>query len=105
MLGGALALTALAIYEMYRVLSFHGLTVLELVVLALYVLLVPWVALALTNALAGAWTQLTRPRRRPDRPPDPLTTLTALLVPTHNESASGHPRQPRGDDHLARRDR
>ena len=87
-LGGALALTALAIYEMYRVLSFHGLTVLEIVVLALYVLLVPWVALALTNALAGAWTQLIRPRRRPDGSPEQLTTLTALLVPTHNESAA-----------------
>ena len=61
---------------------------LELVVLALYVLLVPWVALAFTNVSAGAWVQLTRRRRRPERPPGRLTTLTALLVPTHNESAT-----------------
>ncbi len=87
-LGGALALSALAIYEMHRVVTFHGLTGLELVVLALYVLLVPWVALAFTNALAGAWVQLSRRRRGPERPPERLTTLTALLVPTHNESAT-----------------
>ena len=87
-LGGALVLTGLAVYEMYQVLSFHGLTVLELVILTLYVLLVPWVALAFTSSLAGAWSVLTRQPRRTDRPPGPLTTLTALLVPTHNEAAT-----------------
>ena len=87
-LGGALVLSGLAVYEMYQVLTFNGLTVLELVIVTLYVLLVPWVALTFTSSLAGAWALLTRQPRRADRPPGPLTTLTALLVPTHNESAT-----------------
>ena len=63
-LGGALVLSGLAIYEMYQVLSFNGLTVLELVIVTLYVLLVPWVALTFTSSLAGAWALLTRQPRR-----------------------------------------
>ena len=89
MLGGALALSGLATYEVFAVLIFGGLTGLELVLLVLFALLVPWVALSFTNALAGAWAQLTTRKSKVEPPPSgprpPLRELTALLIPTHNE--------------------
>ena len=88
-LGGALALAGLATYEVFRVLVFRGLTGLELVLLILFATLVPWIALSLTNALAGAWAQLTTRKGKvepaPTGPTPPLRELTALLIPTHNE--------------------
>ncbi len=90
-LGGAALISGVAGFQMYEVLSFRGLTALELVVLAIYVLLVPWIALAFTNALAGLWVSITARRTTPTFDADASTTLhtlTALLVPTHNESAA-----------------
>ena len=66
-LGGALALAALAVYEMYQVLVFGGLTALEGVLVALFALLVPWLALALTNSLAGGGRE-PRDRAKSDSP-------------------------------------
>lgn len=92
-LGGAAALAAVAISQMFEVLTFRGLTLMELVVLAIYALLVPWIALAFTNALAGLWYIVSRRRSglalEGEAEPRRLSTLTALLVPTHNESAAG----------------
>ena len=49
-LGGALALAGLPTYEVFRVLIFRGLTGLELALLVLFALLVPWITLSFTNA-------------------------------------------------------
>ena len=88
-LGGAVALAGLAAYEVFRVLIFRGLTGLELALLVLFALLVPWITLSFTNAIAGTWVQLTtRERdveRAPTGPSPALRGLTALLIPTHNE--------------------
>ncbi|ALK08238.1 glucans biosynthesis glucosyltransferase MdoH [Blastochloris viridis] len=88
--GGALALTALAAEEMYAVLNVAGLTVLETVVLVLFVVLFAWIAFSFTNALGGAIAMA----RRGDGglgidPASPLPELTgriALLMPTYNEA-------------------
>ena len=67
-LGGALALAALAVYEMYQVLVFGGLTALEGVLVALFALLVPWLALALTNCARGWLGASRRDRAKSDSP-------------------------------------
>jgi membrane glycosyltransferase len=92
-LGGALALSALAVFEMFRVLAFAGLTVLEGALLLPFALLVPWLAVSFVSALAGTWAHAARRRGQlelglaePLGPLEPLTELTALLVPVHNES-------------------
>jgi membrane glycosyltransferase len=93
--GGALALTAIAAEEMYAVLSVAGLTMLETVVLVLFVVLFAWIALSFTNALGGA---IAMGRRGPAglgigalgidpaSPLPQLTRRTALLMPTYNEA-------------------
>ena len=46
-------LTAAGCYEMYSVLKVGGITVLESIILALFVLLFAWIAFSFTSALAG----------------------------------------------------
>ncbi len=88
-LGGAIGLTALGASEMHRVLAVAGLTVLEALVLGLFVALFAWIALSFVSALAGFVSLLGSGGRRLGIDPDgPLPTLegrTALLVPTYNE--------------------
>jgi membrane glycosyltransferase len=52
--GGAAALTALAAFEMYKVLDVGGLTEIECAILVLFVVLFAWIGLAFTTALGGA---------------------------------------------------
>ncbi len=52
-IGGALALTVFAAYQMYLVLNAGGLTTPETAIIALFVALVGWIALSFTSALAG----------------------------------------------------
>lgn len=91
-LGSAIALTALGAAEMHRVLAVAGLTVLEALVLGLFVALFTWIALSFVSALAGFVSLLGFGGRRLGIDPDgPLPTLqgrTALLVPTYNEDPS-----------------
>jgi membrane glycosyltransferase len=89
-IGGTLALTAAAANEMYRALSVGGLTPLELLVLLLFVALFAWIAFAFVSALAG-FVSLLRGgglglgiAREGELPA--LTTRTALLMPTYNET-------------------
>ncbi len=87
-LGSAGAMTAGAGYEMLRVLSVNGLTALGAVMVALFVLLFGWIALAFTSACAGFWSLLRGDPRLGVDPAAPLPALsarTALLMPTYNE--------------------
>jgi membrane glycosyltransferase len=86
-LGSTAALTAGAAYEMYQVLQVGSLTVLEAVILALFVLLFAWIALSFVSAIVGFVT--TRADRSLSidlsQPAPSLSTQTALLLPTYNE--------------------
>ncbi len=87
-LGGAAAVTGVAAYQMYLVLGVGGLTLLEGVILALFVVLFAWIALALVSALCGFASLLAGGGRRLDPSGSPLPTLaarTALLMPCYNE--------------------
>jgi membrane glycosyltransferase len=86
---GTAAMTAAGCYEMYHVLAVGGVTLLEWMVLVLFVLLFAWVAFSFMSALAGFFVLLLRT-------PDPLgiapsaalptiRSTNAMLLPTYNE--------------------
>jgi membrane glycosyltransferase len=89
-IGGTLALTAASVNEMYGALSVGGLTLLELIVLLLFGALFAWIAFAFVSALAGFVSLLGGGGLglgiARDGPLPALTTRTALLMPTYNES-------------------
>jgi membrane glycosyltransferase len=88
-LTGTALLTAAGCYEMYRVLQVGGITVLESIILALFVLLFAWIAFSFMSALAGFFVLLTR--RKDELGIDAGAALpaihsrTAMLLPTYNE--------------------
>lgn len=81
------ALTAAGGYEMYRVLQVGGVTVLEAMVLALFLVLLAWVAFSFASALAGFFVLLAhRPGAfAPDAELPAIASRTAMLLPTYNE--------------------
>ena len=85
-IGGAVLLTLYASYEMYWVLG-GAATVLGWTVLALFVVLFAWIALAFTSALGGLWSTLRGGGLELGLDgPLPVPGLrTALLMPTYNE--------------------
>ncbi len=91
-LAGSAALTAFAAHEMYLVLQVAGLTLLEGVVLVLFVVLFAWVAFSFVTNLAGF--VLTLIARDPPPAVDPAQlhrespSRTALLFPVYNEDAA-----------------
>jgi membrane glycosyltransferase len=89
-IGGTAAMAVEAAFEMYRTLGVSGLTVLEAVVLVLFVPLFAWIAFSFTSALGGCLAMLTRDGRRlgigAEEALPPLSSRTALLMPTYNES-------------------
>jgi membrane glycosyltransferase len=88
-LTGTAILTAAGCYEMYRVLQVGGVTVLESIILALFVLLFAWIAFSFMSSLAGFFVLLTRKRDElgidPRAPLPVLHSRTAMLLPTYNE--------------------
>jgi len=86
---GPAAMTAAGCYEMYEVLQVGGVTVLEWMVLGLFVLLFAWIALSFTSSLAGFMVLLFRGRDPLDiDPAAPLPAIrsrNAMLLPTYNE--------------------
>jgi membrane glycosyltransferase len=86
---GTAALTAGGCYEMYEVLQVGGVTVLEWMVLALFVLLFAWVAFSFMSALAGFAVLLFRTADPlgidPDAPLPQIGSGNAMLLPTYNE--------------------
>jgi membrane glycosyltransferase len=86
-----LAITGVGAWQMYEVLAVGGLTYLEMVILALFVVLFAWIALSFVSAVAGFFVLLFGRGISLDiDPAAPLPTLnckTALLLPTYNEDA------------------
>src|SRR3954470_19768461 len=87
--GSALAMTAVAAWQMYLVLAVGGLTTLEAVILTLFVILFAWVALSFASTLGGVIALITR-QTHPlgielGAPIPAIATRTALLLPTYNE--------------------
>jgi membrane glycosyltransferase len=86
---GAALLTLAGSYGMYDVVEVGGVTVLEAMLLVLFVVLLAWVAFSFMSALAGFFVLLLRrpPSLRIDRtaPLPGVTARTAMLLPTYNE--------------------
>jgi membrane glycosyltransferase len=88
-IGSAVVLTGLGLWQMELVLAVNGLTPLAIVMLVLFLPLFAWVALSFTSALAGFVSVLGGGGRRlgigtGDLPP--LHSRTALLMPCYNEN-------------------
>ncbi|MDE5458101.1 glucans biosynthesis glucosyltransferase MdoH [Bradyrhizobium sp. CSA112] len=88
-LTGTAILTAAGCYEMYRVLQVGGVTVLESIILALFVLLFAWIAFSFMSGLAGFFVLLVRKKNElgidPSTPLPAIHSRTAMLLPTYNE--------------------
>ncbi|UFS76379.1 glucans biosynthesis glucosyltransferase MdoH [Tardiphaga sp. 37S4] len=88
---GTVALTAAGGYEMFEVLKVGGVTILEGMVLALFVLLFAWVAFSFMSALAGFALLLMRARDplaiEPLTPLAMISSRNAMLLPTYNEDS------------------
>jgi len=89
-IGGTVLLTAVAAYQMYLVLTVNGPTVLQAIVLVLYVALFAWIAFSFITVVIGFFvyafgrsSTLVPPL---DEPIATLTTRCALLIPTYNEA-------------------
>ena len=88
-IGGAIALAGVGVWQMELVLAVNGLTPLAVFMLALFVALFAWIALSFTSAIAGFLSMLGGGGRRLGigaGPPSALTTRTALLMPCYNET-------------------
>ncbi|MEP6908495.1 MAG: glycosyltransferase, partial [Pseudoxanthomonas sp.] len=89
MLGGTAALTAVATWQMWRVLRVDGFGILEGVLIALFVALFAWIAQSFLGAVAGFLLLLSRRAAMlgidPEAPLPSLSARTALLMPTYNE--------------------
>ena len=91
-LGGAVLLTAAAAREMHLVLGVSGLTLLESLILVVFVALFAWIALSLISSVCGFVSLLAGGGRLPEAsgpvPDLPRTDLprTALLMPAYNEA-------------------
>ncbi|MEN3347743.1 MAG: rane glycosyltransferase [Bradyrhizobium sp.] len=83
------ALTGAGAYEMYEVVQVGGVTIMEGMVLVLYVALLAWIAFSFASALAGFIVLLQRQGNalpiRDDGPLPQVTSRTAVLLPTYNE--------------------
>jgi membrane glycosyltransferase len=86
---GSACLTGAGAYEMYDVLKVGGVTALEGIVLALFLLLFAWIAFSFMSAVAGFFVLLGRgPDVLPVDAEGPLPRIssrTAMLLPTYNE--------------------
>lgn len=86
---GTILLTLAGGYGMYDVVKVGGVTVLEALLLGLFLVLLAWVTFSFMSALAGFFVLLTR--RKPGLPVDttgPLPAVssrTAMLMPAYNE--------------------
>lgn len=100
--GGALALTAGACYQLYRIIPLDaaatltapaGLWLIALLWLLLFLFTATfaWISLSATAALAGLLTAWQRPtstgRQRAFAPDTPLRSRTVLIMPIYNEDA------------------
>jgi membrane glycosyltransferase len=83
--GGALALTLYGAYQMYRVVEVGVITLLEWVLVVLFVANFSWIALAFTSGILGFfWLLFRAPAVR--ALPDSLAKKTAIVMPIYNEA-------------------
>jgi membrane glycosyltransferase len=86
---GTAALTLAGCYEMYDVLKVGGVTILEAMVLGLFVLLFAWIAFSFMSNLAGFFVLLFRMRDPlgidPGAALPSIRSRNAMLLPTYNE--------------------
>ncbi len=86
---GTVLLTGAGAYEMYNVLKVGGVTVLEAILLALFIVLLAWIAFSFMSAVAGFCVLLARRRSglpiATDGPLPDISSRTAMLLPTYNE--------------------
>ena len=86
---GTALLTAAGGYEMYDVLKVGGVTVLEAMLLALFLALLAWIAFSFMSAVAGFCVLLARYQNGlpidSDGPLPDISSRTAMLLPTYNE--------------------
>ncbi len=88
-LAGTILMTLAGCYEMYEVLQVGGVTILEWIILVLFVLLFAWIAFSFMSAVAGFLVLLFRGKdelRVDTMAPLPaIESRTAILLPTYNE--------------------
>ena len=90
-IGSAVVLTGLAVWQMKLVLAANGLTPLAVIMLGLFAVLFAWIALSVVSAVAGFFALICGGGRRlgvgsgDQKPP---ATVTALLMPCYNESTT-----------------
>ncbi len=86
---GTAAMAVAGCYEMYEVLQVGGVTILEWMVLFLFVPLFAWIAFSFMSALAGFMVLLFRIRDlldiEADAPLPSIGSRNAMLLPTYNE--------------------
>jgi len=88
-LAGTILMTLAGCYEMYEVLQVGGVTILEWIILVLFVLLFAWIAFSFMSAVAGFLVLLFR--GKDELRVDTMAALpaiesrTAILLPTYNE--------------------
>ncbi|SHK69099.1 glucans biosynthesis glucosyltransferase MdoH [Bradyrhizobium lablabi] len=89
LLAGTFFLTLAGSYEMYEVLQVGGVTILEAIILALFVPLFAWIAFSFMSAIAGFCVLLSRRKDElgidSSSPLPAIESQTAILVPTYNE--------------------
>ncbi len=89
--GTTAALTLFGAYQMYLVLGVGGLTTLETIILALFVILFAWIAFSFASTLGGVIAMVTGGTRTlgidATTPLPNIKSRTALLLPTYNEDA------------------
>ncbi|MFL6790050.1 MAG: glucans biosynthesis glucosyltransferase MdoH [Bradyrhizobium sp.] len=88
-LAGTAIMTLAGCYEMYEVLKVGGITILESIILGLFVLLFAWIAFSFTSAVAGFVVLLFRKKDAlgidPRAALPAIRSRTAMLLPTYNE--------------------
>ncbi|UDL95343.1 glucans biosynthesis glucosyltransferase MdoH [Lichenihabitans sp. PAMC28606] len=85
--GGGLAITAYGTWQMYRVVDVGGVTLLEWVLLVLFVANFSWIALSFASSVVGfVWLLFFAPKT-PDLPSS-LSAQTAIVMPIYNEATA-----------------
>lgn len=82
--GGAAALTAYGVVEMYGVINVGTITTLKWALLVLFAINFSWIALAFTGGIVGFLDLLFSPR--PQSMPTELREQTAVVMPIYNEA-------------------
>ena len=83
-LGTSTALAGFAINEMRRTLEVAGFSAIEVPVLVLFTLNILWISVPFLAAMVG-FVRLFVPRERRQADSPPLSSRTAVLMPTYNE--------------------